>query len=367
VPTASRPFQVFAKPAGAACNLACRYCYYVDKAGLAPGPLTPMPVDLLEAYIEQHLEAVPTPIVAFSWHGGEPTLLGLDYFRTIVSLQARHRRPGQRVINGIQTNGLLIDEEWCRFLAAERFGVGLSLDGPRDLHDGYRVACGGQPTHRDALRAYRLLRRHGIACDILCVVHDRNVEHPAAVYRFFREIGARYIGLLPLVAPDPESPRGVTRHTVPAGAYGRFLCSVFDEWAGQDVGRIAVQIFEEAARTARGVDATLCVFRKTCGDVVVVERSGDVYSCDHFVDENHRVGNIRDTPLVGLLESEAQRAFGRAKIDTLPRCCRTCEVRAMCNGGCPKDRFALSRDGEAGLNYLCEAFKSFFAHFLAHG
>jgi len=364
---ASREFQVFAKPAGALCNLDCRYCYYLKKQELYPAGDSPRMSDqVLEAYIVQHLDASPGRTVTFSWHGGEPTVLGLDYFRTIVALQRKHQRPGWRIDNGMQTNGLLLDEEWGRFLSAERFSVGLSLDGPRELHDRYRVTKGQKPTHKQTMRAFKLLRRHRIPCDILCVVHDQNVHHPTQVYRFFKEIGARSLGFLPVVEPAPDAEGAVSPHTVPADAFGAFLCTIFDEWVRQDIGRIAVQMFEEAARPARGLEHSLCVFRQTCGDIPVVERNGDFFCCDHYVDAQHRLGNIRETPLVELLESQAQRAFGQAKRDTLPGYCRTCEVRAMCNGGCPKDRFMRTPGGEEGLNYLCAGFKRFFTHSLPY-
>ena len=362
---ASRDFQVFAKPIGALCNLECAYCYYLlSQPPNSSGAPPRMPERLLEEYIVQHVEAAPGRLVSFSWHGGEPTLLGLDYFRTIVALQEKHRPPGGRVVNGIQTNGLLIDEQWCRFLAETSFSVGLSLDGPADLHDCYRVARGGQPTHRQVVRAFRLLRRHRVNCDLLCVVHAKNVGHPAAVYRFFRDLGATSIGLLPLVERDAAEPGGVSARSVPPEAYGRFLCQVFDEWQREDAGRIVVQLFDEASRAARGLEPTLCVFRQTCGDVPVVEHDGGFYSCDHFVNQAHRVGNIRQTRLADLIDSPQQRAFGQAKLDSLPRECRVCEVRAMCNGGCPKDRFARTSDGEGGLNYLCPGLKMFFSHSL---
>jgi uncharacterized protein len=360
---AARKFQIFAKPVGSICNLDCRYCYYLGKEYLYPdGAPVRMPDDVLENYIVQHIEATPGPEVAFSWHGGEPTVLGLDYFRKIVSLQRRHTPAGHRVTNGIQTNGFLLDEEWCRFFAAEHFGVGLSLDGPQEMHDRYRLTKGGQGSHRQALQALKLLRRFRIPFDILCVVNDYNVRYPTQVYRFFKENGTRYIGFLPAVEWTPEAPGGISACTVPARAYGIFLCTIFDEWVRQDVGRIRVQIFEEAVRPAQGMDHSLCIFRETCGDIPVIEHNGDLFSCDHYVDEKHRLGNIGQVPLVELLEHPAQRAFGQAKKDSLPRCCRECEVLAMCNGGCPKDRFLLTPDGEAGLNYLCEGLKIFFTH-----
>ncbi|MBI4633056.1 MAG: anaerobic sulfatase maturase [Deltaproteobacteria bacterium] len=360
---ASREFQVFAKPAGSLCNLDCHYCYYVRKEPLAhEGDPFRMPDDILEEYIVQHIDACPTPAVGFSWHGGEPTVLGLNYFRRIVALQRRHLPPGRLIRNGIQTNGTLLDADWCRFLAAEGFGVGLSLDGPQELHDLYRVTRRQEPTHALAMRGYELLRRHRVPFDILCVVHAENVRHPLDVYRFFKQIGARYIGFLPLVEPRPDLAGGVSDRTVPAEDFGAFLSAVFDEWLCEDIGRVQVQIFEEAAGTALGGEHALCIFRKTCGDVPVIEHNGDFFSCDHFVDAGHRLGNIRETPLVELLESPAQRAFGEAKLDTLPHGCRTCEVRAMCNGGCPKDRFLRTPNGEGSLNYLCAGYKRFFTH-----
>jgi uncharacterized protein len=321
-----------------------------------------MPDDILEQYIVQHIDAYPDPVINFSWHGGEPTVLGLDYFRKIVALERKHTPPNRSITNGMQTNGTLIDEEWCRFLAAEGFAVGLSLDGPQEIHDRYRLTKDRKPTYTQAMRGYELLRRHGIPCDILCVVNAYNVQYATQVYRFFKQIKAQYVSFLPLVEPQPETEGGVSHRTVPAEAFGGFLCTIYDEWLSQDIGRIQVQIFEEAARTALGHEHTLCIFRKTCGDVPVIEHNGDFFSCDHFVDVEHRLGNIRETPLVELLESPAQRAFGQAKLDTLPRYCQTCEVLAMCNGGCPKDRFLQTPDGEAGLNYLCAGYKRFFTH-----
>jgi uncharacterized protein len=363
VPAASREFQIFAKPAGAVCNLDCHYCYYLKKRDLyPPASGCRMSDDVLENYIRQHFAASPAPTVSFSWHGGEPIVLGLDYFRQIVALQRRHCPPGRSVFNGVQTNGILLDEDWCRFFALEGFSVGLSLDGPADLHDCYRLTRGHEPSHARAMRGYELLRRYAVATDILCVVHDQNVRRPLDVYRFFKEIGVRFLGFLPVVEPLPEAPGGIGPHTAPAEVFGEFLCAVFDEWRPGDAGRIAVQIFEEASRPLRGMDHSLCIFRETCGDIPVVEHTGDFYSCDHFVDPQHRLGNIRETALVDLLESPAQLAFGQAKRDSLPRYCRECPVRAMCNGGCPKDRFVLTPDGEPGLNYLCPAFRRFFAY-----
>jgi uncharacterized protein len=364
VTTALREFQVMAKPMGAICNLDCHYCYYLKKEFLYPdGNAFQMSDEVLERYVVQQIEAAPGPQVHFAWHGGEPTALGLPYFQKIVALQRKHRPEGKKISNGIQTNGTLLDEAWCRFFAAERFQVGLSLDGPRELHDGYRVAKGGKPTHKQVLRGFRLLNEHRVHCDVLCVVHDRNVRHPTQVYRFFKDIGVEFLQFLPLVE---RVNGGVSPRTVPADAFGAFLCTVFDEWVRSDVGKIAVQIFDEAARPPAGLDHSLCIFRETCGDVPVVEHNGDFFSCDHFVEPQHRVGNIGVQHLAELVESPAQRAFGESKRDSLPRYCRDCEVLAMCNGGCPKDRFIRTPDGEAGLNYLCAGYKRFFIHSRAH-
>jgi uncharacterized protein len=358
---ASREFQVFAKPIGAICNLECRYCYYLKKESLYPGddPFR-MPDDVLEEYIAQHIDASPEPVIRFSWHGGEPTVLGLDYFRKVVALQRKHQPPGRRIANGIQTNGTLIDEGWASFLASEGFAVGLSLDGPREMHDRHRVTKDGKPTHEQTMRGYELLRKHRVYTDILCVVNAHNARFPLQVYRFFKQINAQNITFLPMVEPQPGS--GVSPITVQAEAWGAFLCTIFDEWREQDIGRVKVQIFEEATRTAFNQEHSLCIFRPTCGDIPVVEHNGDFYSCDHYVDVEHRLGNITETPLVELLERPAQRTFGETKMETLPSYCRECGVRAMCNGGCPKNRFLETPDGEPGLNYLCAGYKRFFTH-----
>ncbi|MDE2166950.1 MAG: anaerobic sulfatase maturase [Alphaproteobacteria bacterium] len=357
---ASREFQVMVKPVGALCNLACTYCYYLKKRHLYPTTESfRMSDDLLESYIVQHIEACPQDLTFFAWHGGEPTLLGLDYFQRIVEIQRRHRPSGRTIVNGIQTNGTLLDDEWCRFLAREKFQVGISIDGPSKLHDCYRVTKAGAPSHKQVMRCFRLMKKHGIHCDVLCVVHSKNVDHPAAVYRFFKEIGVEFLQFLPLVVRTgvETSPESVFPE-----AYGTFLCSVFDDWVRHDLGRITVQNFDEAIRPFLGVDHALCVFKETCGNVVVVEHNGDLYSCDHFVEPDHRIGNIREAPLLQMLEGAALRKFGQNKKDGLANCCRECEVLSSCNGGCPKDRFALSPDGQAYRSYLCAGYKKFFVH-----
>jgi uncharacterized protein len=264
---ASREFQVFAKPAGSICNLDCHYCYYLKKEHLYPkGESLRMPEDILEEYIVQHIDAFPGPVINFSWHGGEPTVLGLDYFRKLVALQRKHRPPGRRITNAIQTNGTLLDEDWCRFLAAEHFAVGISLDGPQEMHDRYRVTKSGNSTHTQAIRGYKLLQKYRIPNDLLCVVNSHNVQYPTQVYRFFKQIGATYLGFLPLVEPRPirhgqASEDGVSQCSVPAEAFRSFLCEIFDEWMSRDIGRLKAQIIEEAARTAFGQEHSLCIRR----------------------------------------------------------------------------------------------------------
>ncbi len=359
--TVTRDFQVMVKPIAAVCNLDCTYCYYLEKKDLYPkAKLFRMADDLLESYISQHIAASPSETISFSWHGGEATLLGLDYFQRIVELQKKYLPAGRSIRNGMQTNGTMLDDEWCRFLATERFAIGLSIDGPRELHDVYRYAKNGKATHSQVIKAYHMLRQHGVQTDVLCVVHNLNVLQPAAVYRFFKDLGVEYLQFLPLIMRDGKG--SVTPETVPAEAYGKFLSTIFHEWIRNDIGRIVVQNFDEAARPFFGQEHTLCIWRETCGDVVVVEHNGDFYSCDHFVNREHHLGNVRDTPLAELLERPALREFGSNKRDKLPAYCRKCEVLSLCNGGCPKDRFIKTPDGEEGLNYLCAGLKHYFSY-----
>jgi len=322
-----------------------------------------MPEDLLERYIVQRLRASPGPVTHFEWHGGEPTLLGLDYFRLVVRMQNEHCPPGRSITNGIQTNGLLIDEAWAEFLAEQRFSVGLSIDGPADLHDAFRRTAAGEGTHERACSAWRLLRARGVFCNALCVLHARNVTAPDRVYGFFRGLGTSYLQFLPLVACTEE---GASPAAAPAEAIGEFLCRVFDRWIREDVGRLVIQAFDEALRPIYGIPHALCIHRPTCGDVAVLEHDGGFYACDHFVDPGHLIGNLRDRSLADLGSDPRLAAFGRAKQDTLPRACRECDVLSSCNGGCPKDRRPAAqggaKGGEQGLNILCPAYKAFFRH-----
>ena len=358
-----REFQVFAKPVGPLCNLGCDYCYYLDKARLfGEGKQSPMSDDLLETYIKQHIEATTEPVITFSWHGGEPLLAGIDFYRKAIALQHKFCPPGRKIINGMQTNGTLLDETWCRFLAGEQVVVGISLDGPEELHNRFRKTKDGQGSFRKVLYGYDLLVMHGIDPEILCVVHAENVNHPLEIYRYFKDLGAAYLTFIPLVEKLTNGHVGVSQRSVPAKAFGNFLCTVFDEWVKLDIGKVKVQIFEEALRTAFNQEHTLCILKPVCGGVPVVEHNGDFYSCDHYVNPKHLLGNIKYVALAGLLDSNEQQAFGKAKQLTLPRFCIDCEVRPMCNGECPKNRFITTPDGEPGLNYLCAGYKMFFNH-----
>lgn len=358
----SRSFQLFVKPIGALCNLGCAYCYYLDKQDLYAGNPVRMPEELLEKYIIQHLQTFTEEPILFSWHGGEPTLAGLDFYKKAVELQKRHNTQNKPIVNGIQTNGVNLDDDWCRFLSSENFLVGISLDGTQELHDKYRVSKSGEATFDRVLDGYDLLRKYHINTEILCVINASNVNHPLEVYTFFKSLGTKYISFLPLVNRDLRSETGVTPDSVPAKAFGDFLIAVFEEWKENDIGRIQIQLFEEAFRPAFKQEHTLCVFKESCGGVPVLEKNGDFYSCDHFVSKEYLIGNIKQSHLTDLLDDPRQVAFGMAKLNTLPHYCLQCEVLEMCNGECPKNRFIQTPEGENGLNYLCEGYRKFFNH-----
>ena len=356
-------FQIFVKPVGAMCNLACSYCYYLDKQRIYQEETNfRMSGDVLEAYIRQHIRISEGPDIFFSWHGGEPTLAGMKFFQRAVQLQQKHATANTRIINGIQTNGTLLTPDWCRFLKDHDFIVGISLDGPGKFHSAHRYHKGGQPCFDEVLRGYQLLKQFEIPCEILCVVSKGNVGHPLEIYRFFKKLNAEFITFLPLVERQTSSGTMVSESSVPAKAFGQFLCTIFDEWKANDIGTIKIQIFEEALRSAFHLEHSLCIFKKNCGRVPVVEYNGDFYSCDHYVNKENLLGNILTTPLTLLLESPTQLAFGKNKEHSLPEYCRKCEVIKLCNGACPKDRFMETPDGEPGLNYLCEGYRHFFNH-----
>ena len=365
--TAPPYFHVLAKPTGPICNLDCEYCFFLSKEALYPGDRFHMSDELLETYIRQVIESQAAPEVTVAWQGGEPTLMGVDFFRRAVELAEHYKKPEQVIHHTIQTNGTLLNDKWCELFHDRQFLVGLSIDGPRHLHDIYRVDKKGRPTFDRVMRGHQLLVQHDVDYNVLCTVNAANQDHPLEVYRFFRdELKARYIQFIPIVERDNETgfQEGdtVTDRSVGPVTWGRFLNAVFDEWVGRDVGAVFVPTFEAALASWLGVPPALCVFAETCGNAVALEHNGDCYSCDHFVEPSYLLGNITETHLVDLLASPKQRMFGNAKRDSLPTYCRECDVRFACNGECPKNRFTRTPAGEPGLNYLCAGYKSFFTH-----
>ena len=355
-----------AKPRGPVCNLDCSYCFYLDKEELYPGSELRMTLATLDRFTKQYIDAQEVPEVTFAWQGGEPTLMGLEFFRAAVERQRQTAPAGLSVQNALQTNGTLLDAEWCAFLRENGFLVGLSLDGPRELHDRYRKDKGGRPSFDRVMAAAELMRKERVEFNLLTTVHAANQEHGAEVYRFLRDrVHARFLQFIPIVewqTPEPGSAaRRPSPRSVTGEGYGRFLCEVFDEWVLRDVGTTSVQIFDVALAAWAGMRPGLCVFEPTCGNAVAMEHNGDVYSCDHYVEPSHLLGNIESTELADLVSGDQQRRFGQAKAD-LPAQCLECEVRFVCNGGCPKNR-VVDADGTApGLNYLCAGYRRFFNH-----
>jgi uncharacterized protein len=355
------------KPRGAICNLGCQYCYYLRKEDLYPGAQFRMSDEVLEEYTRQYIESQASSEIVFAWQGGEPTLMGLDFFRRAVALQNEYRKPGLKISNTMQTNGVALDDEWCRFLREHGFLVGLSLDGPGELHDSFRVDKGGNPTHDRVMAGQLLLKRHRVEFNILACVHAANAEYPLEVYRFLRdEVGTQYMQFIPIVERYTEGGLGestqVTERSITGQQYGDFLNVIFDEWVRRDVGRIFVQIFDVALSAWTCGRPGLCIFEETCGTALAMEHNGDLYSCDHFVEPHHRLGNIQRTGLAIMVGSRRQYHFGQAKKDSLPQHCRDCGVQFICNGGCPKNRFTTTPSNEPGLNHLCEGYKAFFTH-----
>jgi uncharacterized protein len=369
--TATRPgFHVMAKPTGAICNLDCAYCYFLSKESLYPGSSFRMSGEVMESYVRQIIEAHSTPEVTIAWQGGEPTLMGLDFYRRAVEAVKRCQKPGTTIQHTIQTNGILLDAAWCEFLRENHFLVGISVDGPRELHDAYRKDKGGQGTWGRVIKALRLMQRERVEFNVLCTVNSVNSEHPVTVYRFFRDdLKARYLQFIPIVERINDNGltllqqgNRVTGRSVKPEQYGRFLIEIFDEWVRRDVGSVFVQTIDGVLAAWVHGNSSLCVFRRTCGDGVALEHNGDLYSCDHFVEPQYLLGNILHTPLVQLVNSEQQRKFGDDKRDGLPEYCRECKFLFECHGECPKNRFTATPDGEPGLNYLCAGLKAYFAH-----
>jgi len=354
-------FHLLAKPTGAVCNLGCRYCFFLSKKELYPGSSFRMSDALLESYIRQYIAAQKVPLATIAWQGGEPTLMGLSFFRKAIMMVERYKLPGMVIQNTIQTNGTLIDDEWCRFFKENNFLVGLSLDGPREIHNTYRVDKSGNPTFDKVIRAAKLLKKHEVDFNMLTTVHAANGDYPLDVYRFLRdEVHAQFIQFIPIVERDGSGQ--VTNWSIKPDQFGRFLSSVFDEWIKQDVGKVFVQIFDSSLAAWARSFQSLCILSPTCGTALALEHNGDLYSCDHFVDREHLLGNIEKESMEKLASSEKQRRFGQEKLDSLPKYCLRCEVRFACNGECPKNRFMKTPDGEPGLNYLCDGYREFFRH-----
>ncbi len=355
------PLAVMAKPVGSRCNMRCAYCYYLDKGKYSENQKqTRMSFTLLEKLIRQTIDASPGPAVSFTWHGGEPTLAGMDFFRKALELEQKYLPRGWEAWNNLQTNGLLLNEGWCRFLKENRFDVGLSIDGPAAVHDKNRRLLNGAGTFERVSAAIRRLRAAGLEPDLLCTVNAASQERPLEVYRALRETGCPWVQFIPVVLRDGAG--GAAPGSVSAEGYGRFLTAVFDEWVTHDLGVLDVQLFAEMARIMAGGEAGLCWMRPTCGQVLIAEEDGAVYSCDHFVDPDHRLGTLYEGSLARMVDSDFQRAFGSGKRDTLTGECRACPWLRFCSGGCPKDRFGVSADGQPGQYWLCAGLKAFFAH-----
>ena len=377
-------FHVMTKPSGATCNLDCKYCYFLSKEVMYPESKFRMSDETLEAYVRQYIASQRTREITFAWQGGEPTLMGLEFFKRAVELQQKYAKPGTTIQNALQTNGTLLDEDWANFFKEHNFLLGISIDGPQELHDEYRVNKGGAGSFEQVMRGLKLLQKHGVEYNILCTVHAANQDHPLDVYRFFRdELGAQFIQFIPIVervTPEilplanlgwserdggerplyTQSGNKFTQRSVNAEKYGAFLNTIFDEWVRSDVGRVYVQHFDVALGAWLGQPGSLCIFAPKCGQALAMEHNGDLFSCDHFVEPDYLLGNIHETDMLQLAAVTKQRRFGEDKLSSLPKYCRECEVRFACHGGCPKNRFIRTPDGEAGLNYLCAGYKAFF-------
>ncbi|MGS0685598.1 anaerobic sulfatase maturase [Nakamurella sp. GG22] len=385
-PGAPRAFHLLAKPTGAVCNLDCTYCFFLSKEMLYPGSRFRMADDLLEIYLRQLIEAhAHSAEVVVGWQGGEPTMMGLDFFRRSVELAETMRLPGQRLVYTIQTNGTLIDDDWAAFFAENGFLVGLSIDGPREIHDTYRVNKAGRGSFDKVMAGLAALQRHGVEWNALTTVHSANQRAGREIYRFLTDqCEARYLQFIPIVerttrALLPITDVGwgdgvrdrplyvqdgdlVTDRSIAPDGFSRFMIDVFEEWKRRDIGTVYVQMFDVALANWYGETPSLCVHSETCGLAVTLEHTGDLYSCDHFVEPQYKLGNIREHRLIDLIVLPQQQAFGRDKRESLPQYCLDCDVRFACHGGCPKDRFTTTPDGRSGLNYLCPSYRGFFTH-----
>jgi uncharacterized protein len=379
---AEQPFHIMVKPIGPKCNLDCQYCFYLEKEMLfGDGERWKMDDAVLESYVKRYIEAQPTRQVTFAWQGGEPTLCGVEFFEKVVRWQKQYGQ-GRDIENAFQTNATLLDDEWGAFFKRENFLIGVSIDGPADLHDAYRVTRSGKGTHEEVMRGIEVLKRHKVEFNTLTCVNRANQNKGPEVYAFLKGIGSRYMQFIPIVErlPDEEAKRlglwhstppkfaeeddnfdaPVTEWSVQPKAYGRFMWSIFKRWVQHDVGKIYVQLFDVALGKWTGTPGGLCIFSEECGRALALEHDGSLYSCDHYVYPDYKVGNIKEQSMASMVDSAFQKGFGKAKKSTLPKYCRECEVRFTCNGGCPKQRFLVTPDDEKGLNYLCSGYRFVF-------
>ena len=371
----AKPLYVMLKPAGAHCNLACKYCYYLEKNKLYPTAQRHLMSDeMLEQFTREYIEAQTMNQVLFTWHGGEPLLRSIDFYRKALSLQQKYAG-GRRIDNVIQTNGTLLTDEWCEFFAQNHWLVGISIDGPQPDHDHYRLTAAGKPSWKKVMQGIKLLKKHGVEWNAMAVVNAYNANHPLEFYRFFKENGCQFLQFTPIVERLTRHEDGRTlasladkdeislsEASVAPEQWGYFLCAIFDEWVRKDVGKIFVEIFDCTLANWMGISPGICVYSKECGHAGVMEHNGDVYSCDHFVFPEYKLGNIRDHSLIDMLYGEQQQEFSRLKHSSLPRQCKECDMEFACHGECPKNRFMKDKYGDSGLNYLCPGYYHYYQH-----
>ena len=371
----AKPLYVMLKPAGAHCNLACKYCYYLEKNNLYQNSHRHLMSDeMLEQFTREYIEAQTMPQVLFTWHGGEPLMRSIDFYKKALALQKKHAH-GKQIDNVIQTNGTLLTDEWCEFFAQNHWLVGISIDGPQEYHDHYRVTPAGKPSWEKVMQGISLLKKHRVEWNAMAVVNAYNAEHPLEFYHFFRDNGCQYLQFTPIVerltehedgrtlaslADDREIP--LADASVTPAQWGNFLCTIFDDWVRHDVGKMFVEIFDCTLANWMGVLPGICAYSKECGHAGVMEHNGDVYSCDHFVFPEYKLGNIREQSLIDMLYGEKQQAFSRLKHTSLPRQCKECDMEFACHGECPKNRFEKDKYGEPGLNYLCQGYYQYYSH-----
>lgn len=371
----AKPLYVMLKPAGAHCNLACKYCYYLEKTKLYPTAQRHLMSDeMLEQFTREYIEAQTMNQVLFTWHGGEPLLRSIDFYRKALSLQQKYAG-GRRIDNVIQTNGTLLTDEWCEFFAQNHWLVGISIDGPQPDHDHYRLTAAGKPSWKKVMQGIKLLKKHGVEWNAMAVVNAYNANHPLEFYRFFKENGCQFLQFTPIVERQTRHEDGRTlasladKNEIPLSEasvtpeqWGYFLCAIFDEWVRKDVGKIFVEIFDCTLANWMGISPGICAYSKECGHAGVMEHNGDVYSCDHFVFPEYKLGNIRDHSLIDMLYGEQQQEFSRLKHSSLPRQCKECDMEFACHGECPKNRFMKDKYGDSGLNYLCPGYYHYYQH-----